>query len=58
MNTLWSFLRSRPWLLVVLAFVLLIFGWAATIRLSSGVPASRLTAEEEAAILQRRAGAP
>ncbi len=58
MNALWSSLSSRPWLLVVLAFVLLIFGWAATIRLSSGVPGSRLTAEQEAAILLRRAGAP
>lgn len=56
MIALWSSLRSRPWLLVVLAFVLLILGWAATIKLSSGVPGGRLTAEEEAAILQRRAG--
>ncbi len=55
MNILWSSLRSRPWLLVVLAFVLLILGWVATIRLSSGVPGKRLTAEEESAVLARRA---
>ncbi|MBE2204150.1 MAG: hypothetical protein IAE94_07425 [Chthoniobacterales bacterium] len=56
MKSLWSFLVARPWLLVVLAFVLLIFGWALTIRLSAGVPTGRLTPEQEAAILQGRAG--
>jgi hypothetical protein len=55
MKILWSSLQSRPWLLVVLAFVLLIFGWIATIRLSSSVPGKRLTAEEESAVLARRA---
>jgi len=55
MKILWSSLRSRPWLLVVLAFALLIFGWIATIRLSSGVPGKRLTAEEESAVLARGA---
>lgn len=55
MKILWSSLRSRPWLLVVLAFVLLIFGWIATIWLSNSVPGKRLTAEEESAVLARRA---
>ena len=54
MKILWSSLRSRPWLLVVLAFALLIIGWVATIRLSGGVPGKRLTAEEELAVLERR----
>lgn len=54
MKTLGTFLGDRPWLLVVLAFVLLIFGWVLTINLSSGVSGTRLTAEEESAILERR----
>ena len=55
MKILWSSLRARPWLLVVLEFALLIIGWVATIRLSGGVPGKRLTAEEESAVLARRA---
>ena len=55
MKTFWSSLRERPWLLVVLAFVLLISGWAVTMKLSGSVPAKRLTAGEEALILERRA---
>jgi hypothetical protein len=54
MNTLWKFLCARPWLLVVLAFAILIIGWAVTFHLSGGVPGKRLTAEEEAAVLERR----
>jgi len=54
MKTLGTFLGSRPWLLVVLAFALLIGGWIVTIRLSNGVPGGRLTAEEESAVLERR----
>lgn len=53
-NTLRTFLSARPWLLVVLAFVILIFGWAITFHLSGSVPGKRLTAEEEAAVLERR----
>lgn len=55
MKSLWSSLQSRPWLLVVLAFVLLIIGWVATMKVSATVPGKRLTAEEESAILARRA---
>jgi hypothetical protein len=55
MKTLGTFLGSRPWLLVVLAFVLLIAGWVATIRLTGGVPGKHLTADEEASVLKRRA---
>lgn len=54
MKTLGTFLGSRPWLLVVLAFALLIAGWVITIKLSGGVPGSRLTADEEAEVLKRR----
>jgi len=54
MNALVTFLGSRPWLLVVLAFVLLIAGWVVTIKLSSGVPGGHLTAEEESSVLKRR----
>ena len=55
MNNLRTFLHARPWLLVVLAFVLLISGWIVTMKLSSCVPGKRLTAEEESLILERRA---
>lgn len=54
MKALGTFLGSRPWLLVVLAFVLLISGWVVTIKLSNGVPGGRLTAEEESSVLKRR----
>ncbi|MEI8310979.1 MAG: hypothetical protein WCH98_09505 [Verrucomicrobiota bacterium] len=54
MKTFWSSLCQRPWLLVVLAFVILISGWVATMKLSGGVPGKRLTAEEESAVLERR----
>lgn len=39
--------------MVVLAFVLLIFGWVITIRLSSTVPGHRLSADEEMSLLER-----
>lgn len=55
MKGFWSSFRARPWLLVVLAFLLLICGWVATIRLSGSVPGKRLTADEETAVLERRA---
>jgi len=54
MKTLRTFFGDRPWLLVVLAFVLLISGWVATIKLSSRVPGGHLTAEEESSVLKRR----
>jgi len=54
MKTLRTFFGDRPWLLVVLAFVLLISGWVTTIRLSSGVQGKHLTAEEESSVLKRR----
>ena len=54
MKTLRTFFGDRPWLLVVLAFVLLISGWVATIRLTGGVPGKNLTAEEETSVLKMR----
>ncbi len=44
---------TRPWLLVWLAFILVIAGWVWTYRLAAGVPTKRLTPTEEAAVLQR-----
>ncbi len=54
MKTLLSFFRARPWLLVVLAFVILIAAWSTLITLSRKVPSSRLTAEEESRLLEGR----
>lgn len=54
MKTLWTFLRERPWLLVVLAFVILISSWSTLIALSAGVPSRHLTAEEEKSVLKGR----
>jgi hypothetical protein len=47
-------LASRPWLLVWLAFGLLIAGWVVTFRISRGAPSERLTPAAEAALLQGR----
>lgn len=52
MKRLWSFLRARPWLLVVLAFAILISAWSTLIALSGGVPSKRLTPAEEAILLE------
>jgi len=54
MKTLLSFLRARPWLLVVLAFAILIAAWSTLITLSRKVPSSRLSAEEETRLLEGR----
>lgn len=43
--------RRRPWLLVVLAFALLIAAWIVTIWISAGNPHQKLTPEQEAAVL-------
>jgi hypothetical protein len=51
-----GFLAQRPWLLVWLAFLLLIAGWVVTFRLSLRAPSDRLTPEQETALLQGRAG--
>ncbi len=55
MKTLLSFFHARPWLLVVLAFLILIAAWSTLITLSRKVPSSRLTAEEETRLLERGA---
>ncbi len=55
MKSLSTYLLARPWLLVVLAFVILISAWSTFITLSTGVPSKRLSAEEEATVLERRA---
>lgn len=48
-----GFLASRPWLLVWVAFLLVIAAWVVTYRLAMRVPTERLTPGEEAALLQR-----
>lgn len=45
---------KRPWLLVWVAFALLIAAWVATYMISRGAPSQRLTPAEESAVLQRR----
>lgn len=50
-----GFLAKRPWLLVWVAFLLLIGGWVVTYRLSLRAPTDRLTPSEETALLQGRA---
>ncbi|MFZ4776272.1 MAG: hypothetical protein ACOYM3_12950 [Terrimicrobiaceae bacterium] len=55
MKSLRIYLLARPWLLVVLAFVILISAWTTLMMLSAGVPSKRLSAEEEATVLERRA---
>lgn len=54
MKSLLSFLCARPWLMVVLAFVILISAWSALFTLSAGVPSKRLTPGEEAILLERK----
>lgn len=46
-------LVKHPWLLVWLAFILVIAAWAWTYYLASGVPTQRLTPQEETALLRR-----
>jgi len=50
-----GFLVKRPWLLVWIAFFLLIGGWVVTFRLSLRAPSAHLTPTEETALLQGRA---
>lgn len=54
MKTWWNKLAQRPWLLVILAFVLLIGAWASIIMISLRHPAVRLSAVEEQTLLQNR----
>lgn len=54
MSAILTFFRSRPWLLVVAAFLLLISAWTTIITLSTRVPSNRLTAEQENEVLGRR----
>jgi hypothetical protein len=49
-----SSFTSRPWLLVWLAFAVLIAGWVVTFRISQRAPSERLTPAAEAALLQGR----
>ena len=46
-------LKSRPWLLVILAFAVLIGAWTTVILISVRHPAVRITPTQEAALLQR-----
>ncbi len=50
-----GFLSNRPWLLVWVAFLLLIAMWVVTYNISQRAPSQRLTPSEEAAVLQGRA---
>lgn len=50
-----GFLSKRPWLLVWVAFLLLIGMWVVTYNISQRAPSRRLTPAEEAVILQGRA---
>lgn len=52
MKTCWNELVSRPWLLVVLAFAILIGAWTSIILISLRHPAVRLNAAQEQALLQ------
>lgn len=47
-------LAKRPWLLVWVAFALLIAAWVATFMISRKAPYERLTPAEETSVLQRR----
>lgn len=44
-------LGRRPWLLVIVAFLLLIAGWVATYSIASRQAHQKLTPEQEAALL-------
>jgi hypothetical protein len=45
-------IARRPWLLVVLAFLVLIGAWVATIAVARKHPIQRLTPAEESELLQ------
>jgi hypothetical protein len=45
---------KRPWLLVWVAFLVLIAAWVVTYRISRRAPSDRLTPAQEAALLQGR----
>ncbi len=47
-------LTKRPWLLVWVAFLLLIAGWVVTYRISQQAPSQHLTPAQESALLQER----
>jgi hypothetical protein len=46
-------LGKRPWLLVWLAFILVIIAWVWTYELAKTVPTARLNPQEEAALLRK-----
>lgn len=46
-------LASRPWLLVWLAFAMVIAVWVTVYNLAAKVNTTRLTPEQEAALLQK-----
>ncbi len=47
-------LTRWPWLFVVLAFVVLIGSWIATIKISGSIPNRRLSPTEEQAVLAKK----
>lgn len=48
-----EFLASRPWLLVWLAFMIVICVWVVVCRLAATVNTTRMTPEQESALLQK-----
>lgn len=48
-----EFLASRPWLLVWLAFAVVIATWVIVYKLAGTVNTRRMTPEQEAALLQK-----
>ncbi len=49
-----SALAKRPWLLVWLAFLVLIAAWVATFMVSLRAPSQTVTPEEEARLVEQR----
>lgn len=46
-------IAERPWLLVIVAFLVIIAVWVTVIRLSGSISTQRLTPTEEAQVLGR-----
>ncbi len=58
MKTLWNQICSRPWLLVIVAFCLLITAWVSIITISVRYPAERLSPAQEQVLLENQKRAP
>jgi len=49
-----GFFSKRPWLLVWVAFIVLIAAWVATYMVSRRVPSQKLTPAEETLLLRKK----